>query len=333
MLACLLKITSPDGKSHKKTWEAGRKDQCAFEMIFWSIMYLSLITHASGSTTRMSIKMKYHRFEKQSLCQFTHDVLRYGVIIDFHKQPKNDDGEGRCYCETLINFYFATHLGLQYNQFKLAQRATSLSSMTLNAYYGFFCTVLNAVWFGCLVHVIISMVWIPEHRWVSRCTMRSCRLRGFVQISIIYCKNIHIEKYIFFTAAIWLRSFRATTLHRWFKITVAICMFWLGVIAAYTWARLCSSIAHGSEISSSNGSSCTKLWSSMPTALILCHLLIVPEELGVINCTQSLGENVSVLQQEDSSIVLLQADCIQKLGTVFVGLATRLLSFYCLTYT
>ena len=71
-------------------------------------MYLSLITHASGSTTGMSIKMK---FEKQSLRQSTHGVLRYGVIIDFHKQPKNNDGEGRCNCKTLINFYFGTHMG------------------------------------------------------------------------------------------------------------------------------------------------------------------------------------------------------------------------------
>ena len=108
-------------------------------------MYLSLITHASGSTTRMSIRMKYPQFEKQSLRQFTHDVLRYGVIIDFHKQPKDNDGEGRCNYETLINFYFGTNLGLQYNQCKVAQIATSLSSMTSNAYYGFFCTVLNAV--------------------------------------------------------------------------------------------------------------------------------------------------------------------------------------------
>ena len=78
-------------------------------------MYLSLITHAPGGTTRMSVKMKYRQFEKQSLRQFTHDDLRHGVIIDFHKQPKDNDGEGRCYYETLINFYFGTNLGLQYN--------------------------------------------------------------------------------------------------------------------------------------------------------------------------------------------------------------------------
>ena len=44
----------------------------------------------------------------------------------------------------------------------------------------------------------------------------------------------------------------------------------------------------------------------MPTALILWHLLIVTAELGVINCTQSLGENVSVLQQEEEQKTFLK---------------------------
>ena len=40
----------------------------------------------------------------------------------------------------------------------------------------------------------------------------------------------------------------------------------------------------------------------MPTALILWHLL----ELGVINCTKYLGQNVSVLQQEEEQMAFLK---------------------------